>query len=233
MSWTQAANVDRREASISGWLAKIGAGVLILALSAAAAYAGPKVEKAPKAEAKQKEYDELIARVKKDDASVDFSHLRFLYTELDSYGPDTPDTKEMFAALRAGDYKKALKQVDVILADYYLDPHAHFVGMIAADKLGDASRSAHHRYVEKGILDSILRSGDGKTSETAYKVIFVSEEYALLRSLGLETQQQDLVDREDGHSFDVLTVSNPKSKAVFKVWFGIDPITAAEMRHFQ
>jgi hypothetical protein len=65
------------------------------------------------------------------------------------------------------------------------------------------------------------------------QVIFVSEEYALLRSLGLETQQQDLVDRDDGHSFDVLTVSNPKSKAVFKVWFGIDPITAAEMRHFQ
>src|SRR5258706_14398261 len=212
-------------------LARTGAGLLILGLSVAAAYAGPKTPKA--AETKQKEFDELIARVKKDDTSVDFSHLRSLYTELDSYGPDSPDTKEMVAALRAGDYKKALKQVDVVLAEYYLDPDAHYVGMIAADKLGDASRSAHHRYVEKGILDSILRSGDGKTPDTAYKVIFISEEYALLRSLGLETQQQDLVNRDDGHSFDVLTVSNPKSKAVLKVWFGIDPITAAEKRHFQ
>jgi hypothetical protein len=233
MSWTQPGNAYRPEGSIGVWLRKAGAGLLILALSAAAAHAAPKPPKPPKENAKQKEFDELIARVKKDDTSVDFSHLRFLYTELDAYGPGSPDTKEMFAALREGDYKKALKQVDSVLAEYYLDAHAHYVGMIAADKLGDASRSAHHRYVEKGILDSILRSGDGKTPDTAYKVIFVSEEYALLRSLGLESQQQDLIDRDDGHSFDLLTVSNPKSKAVFKVWFGIDPITAAETRHFQ
>jgi len=230
MSWTEPGNVYRQESSIGVWLKKAGAALLILALSTAAAHAAPKP---PKENAKQKEYDELIARVKKDDTSVDFSHLRSLYTELDSYGPTPPDTKEMFAALRAGDYKKALRQVDAVLAEYYLDAHAHYVGMIAADKLGDAARSAHHRYVEKGILDSILRSGDGKSPETAYKVIFVSEEYALLRSLGLESQQQNLIDHDDGHSFDLLTVSNPKSKAVFRVWFGIDPITAAEIRHFQ
>ncbi|HEV7504149.1 MAG TPA: DUF4919 domain-containing protein [Thermoanaerobaculia bacterium] len=229
MSWTQLGNVYRQEGSIGGWLAKAGAGLLILALSVTAAYAGPK---APKTETKQKEFDELIARVKKDDTSVDFSHLRSLSTELDSYSPTPPDTKEMFAALREGDYKKALKQVDKVLAENYLDSHAHFVGMIAADKLGDASRSAHHRYVENGILDSILRSGDGKTTDTAYKVVSVSEEYALLRSLGLQSQQQDLVDL-NGHSFDVLSVSSPKSKAVFNVYFSIDPITAAEIRHFQ
>jgi hypothetical protein len=232
MSWTQSGYVVRQEGSIGGWLKKAGAGLLILALSAAVAHAGPKAEKAPKGESKQKEYDELITRVKKGDTSVDFSHLRFLYTELDSYGPLSPDTKEMFAALREGDYKKALKQVDEILAENYLDTHAHFAGMIAADKLGDAARSAHHRYVEKGILDSILRSGDGKSPDTAYKVIFISEEYALVRSLGLETQQQDLIELQ-GHTFDVLTVSDPESKAVSKIWFGIDPITAAEMRHFQ
>ena len=54
-----------------------------------------------------------------------------------------------------------------------------------------------------------------------------------MRSLGLQVQQQDLVEREDGHSFDVLTVSKPGSKAAFQVYFGIDPITAAEIRHFQ
>jgi hypothetical protein len=229
MRWTQPGHVHHQEGSINGLLAKAGAGLLILALSVAAAHAGPK---APKDEAKQKEFDELIARVKKDDASVDFSHLRSLYTELDSYGPLSPDAREMVTALQEGDYKKALKQVDEILAENYLDTHAHYVGMIAADKLGDTSRSAHHRYVEKGILDSILRSGDGKTPDTAYKVIFISEEYALLRSLGLESQQQDLIET-NGHTFDVLSASKPGSKAVVEVWFGIDPITAAEIRHFQ
>lgn len=232
MSWTQPGNVYPQEGSIGGWLAKFGAGLLIVALSAAAAHAGPKAAKTETQAAKQKEFDELIARVKKDDASVDFSHLRNLYTELDSYGPLSPDTKEMFAALHDGDYKAALKRVDEILAENYLDTHAHYVGMIAADKLGDASRAAHHRYVEKGILDSILRSGDGKSPDTAYKVIFVSEEYALLRSLGLQSEQQNLIDL-GGHTFDVLTASGPKSKSVSKVWFSIDPITAAEERHFQ
>lgn len=207
-------------------LRKAGAGLLTILLSAAYAQAGQD------AGANQKEFDELLARVKKSDAAVDFGQLRTLFTKLDSYGPLSPDTKEMFAALRQGDYKTALKRVDEILAENYLDAHAHYVGMIAAEKLGDAPRGAHHRYVEKGILDSILSSGDGKTPETAFKVIFVSEEYALLRSLGLQSQQQDLVDI-DGHSFDLLTVNNPKTEAVSRVFFNIDPITAAEIRHFQ
>ena len=74
-------------------LRKAGAGLLTLLLSAAYVQAGQD------AGAKQKEFDELLARVKKSDAAVDFGHLRTLFTKLDSYGPLSPDTKEMFAAL--------------------------------------------------------------------------------------------------------------------------------------
>src|SRR6185295_2977379 len=115
-------------------LRKAGAGLMTLLLSAAYAQAGQDAGGKQKEQKAQKDFDELLARVKKSDAAVDFGHLRSLVTELDSYGPLSPDTKEMLAAFRQGDYKAALKRVDEILAAYYLDVDAHYVGMIAADK---------------------------------------------------------------------------------------------------
>jgi hypothetical protein len=185
------------------------------------------------AKAKQKEFDDLLARVKASDESVDFARLRMAATELESYSAyGSSGGKEMHAALNGGDFKKALDLAGGVLKDNYLDVDAHIVSMIAADKLGDAARSAHHRYVVKGIVDSIAKSGDGKTAETAFKVIAVSEEYALVRVMGLRPQAQALR-HADGHSYDVLTVVDPESNTESEIFFNIDPIWRAETKLFE
>jgi uncharacterized protein DUF4919 len=182
---------------------------------------------------KKKEIEELLAKVKKSDAAVDFTRLRTIASEFDSYvlDADSTSSSKMFAALRAGDEKGALEIAEKRLAQNYLDVDAQFVSMVASDKLGDRPGATHHRYVWKGIIDSILASGDGKTPKTAFKVIAVNEEYTLLHALGLEVQQQSL-SHIDEHSFDVLTVLDPKSKEQHEVYFNIDPIWAAETRLF-
>ena len=44
-----------------------------------------------------------------------------------------------------------------------------------------------------GLIRSITSSGDGATVETAYRVIDISEEYALFRSLNLTMKSQGIV----------------------------------------
>lgn len=182
---------------------------------------------------KQAEYDALMAKVKNSDESVDFARLRQLATELDSYAAADhgPSRNNMFAALQRGDYKEAMKLAEKDLAANYLDVDAHIGAMAAAKGIGAASQEAHHRYVAKGIIDSILRSGDGKTPETAFKVIAINEEYATLRVLGLQVQGQAL-SHAGGHNFDIMTAVDPETKSKREGYFNIDPIWAAESKNF-
>ncbi|HET9226960.1 MAG TPA: DUF4919 domain-containing protein [Thermoanaerobaculia bacterium] len=182
----------------------------------------------------QQEFQTLLERVKKSDASVDFTRLRQLQTQLDDYKPYGVSVEEHpFKVLKAGNLDRAQALVQQILAESYLDVDAHNVGALLADKRGDKAAAAHHRYVLGGVIDSILASGDGKTAETAWVVIAVSEEYATVGVLGLQVVEQNLVrDAESGHSYDVLEVMDPETKTTQRVYFNIDSVMGALSKKF-
>jgi hypothetical protein len=71
------------------------------------------------------------------------------------------------------------------------------------------------------LVDSIVRQGDGKSFETAFQVISVDEEYAVLAVFGLVRVEQSLVEH-GGSEFDVLTVRSRKSGNEFQLFFNID-----------
>jgi hypothetical protein len=175
----------------------------------------------------QQEFQALLERVKKSDSTVDFGRLRHLQTQLDGYDPYDSETEDHpFKALRQGDLPRAKELAETILARNYLDLESHTVAAAVAEKSGNAAEAAHHRYVVKGILDSILRSGDGQTPDTAYQVVSISEEYAIMGHLGLHVASQSLLHSE-GHSYDLLKGTAPQSQTAQDVYFNIDPIMAA------
>ena len=182
----------------------------------------------------QQEFQALLERVKKSDASVDFTRLRQLQTQIDSYKPYGVDVEERpFKVLKAGNLDRAQALVQQILAESYLDVDGHNVGALLADKRGDKAAAAHHRYVLGGVVDSILASGDGRTPETAWVVIAVSEEYATVGVLGLQVVEQHLVrDDKSGHSYDVLEVVDPETKTTQRVYFNIDSVMGALSKRF-
>lgn len=181
----------------------------------------------------QKEFDALLAKVKQSDASVDFALLRRLYSQTESYSPFGDNSKaEMFAALNNSDFDKARSLAEEALEKNYLNVDAHFVEAFACDKLKDAQCSTHHKYVARGIIDSILKSGDGKSPETALFVISIAEEYVVARVLGFRVVSQTQ-EHITGHSYDVLTVVDVKTKAESKLYFNIDVVSSAEERMFQ
>jgi hypothetical protein len=174
--------------------------------------------------AKKESYETLLERVKKQDASVNFTDLRLAYTETkeyDPYGGDKEARKAMFAALTAKDYAAALAASEKMLAANYIDMNAHFGAFVSHRELGHTEKSDFHKYVFQNLIKSVSDSGDGKTMETAFVVISVDEEYVWLNFNGLRMTNQSLVD-DKGHRYDKMTTTDPKTNQAVSYYFNID-----------
>ena len=86
---------------------------------------------------------------------------------------------------------------------------------------GDIANADKTREQWMALVDSILRSGDGRDFATAFQVISVAEEYAVLRVLGLQIVRQTL-DAHEGSEFDVVTAKNRKTGAEQVLYFNIN-----------
>lgn len=79
-----------------------------------------------------------------------------------------------------------------------VDADMHAMRSNAANHLGDAKAYVYHLYFAMGLMQSLMESGDGTTSETAWKVISIAEEYTLLREIGAQILSRALtVDKRD------------------------------------
>lgn len=83
------------------------------------------------------------------------------------------------------------------------------------------------------VLQSILNSGNGKTPETAYVVINLTEEHAVLDHFNLRKDKQALMER-DGKQYDVITAKEKdgqKHTLYFDInhFYGKSPNTSTEL----
>ena len=172
----------------------------------------------------QEKYGELLEKLKKGERTVDFKELRLSYTETKEYSPygnDRDARKAMFAAMNSKDWDEALKQSAKILDKNYVDLNGHFGAYVAHREKGDADKADFHKFVFQGLIDSILKPGDGKSTEKALVVISTDEEYVILNFLGLRPAGQALLNVE-GHSYDKMTAVDPKTNETFEFYFNID-----------
>jgi hypothetical protein len=170
---------------------------------------------------KQK-YESLLEKVKKGDRTVDFTELRLAFYESSNYNPYSPmlTYRPLWGALAQNNYAEAIKIAQSVFEKNFIEVNANMVAHIAYRETGDTERAAFHRFMADGLLASIKSTKDGKTPETAFEVISVSEEYGLMRSLELRPIKQSLVENK-GHFFDALVVVD-KTNQQSTVYFNID-----------
>ena len=159
-------------------------------------------------------YEVLLEKLKNKDQSLDFKDLRLAYTETSHYSPygsDKESQKAMFAAIKASQRDEVLKQSAATLDRNYLDINAHFGAFLANQGKGVTEKAEFHKFVARGLLDSILNSADGKSMDTAFVVISTDEEYALFSALGLRVTAQALIN-EKGHNYDKMTAGRSENK---------------------
>jgi hypothetical protein len=175
--------------------------------------------------ASQLDFDELMERAQATDSTLNFTDLRMAYTLTGNYNPyDRESTKtvtRIYEAMDKDDCQEALALASRLLEKNPLDIDLHFVSKACYRETGDSDRFKYHDYMADGLLRSILSSGDGKSTESAYVVISVDEEHALLHALNLRGITQGLLDLPQGH-FDELKVFDQEAGEEFTVFFNID-----------
>lgn len=170
-------------------------------------------------------YDELVARAKAGDADVNYRALRNAYAESPRYDPYGSKVgklqSEMFDAYGRADCAAVLAKAESILAVDFVHVDAHLLAGLCHGKLGNEEAMRRERAAARGLIDSILQSGDGKSEESAFVVIEVAEEYSMLRLLGLRPSNQALIHAQ-GHSYDRFETKANDTGQQAVVFFNVD-----------
>jgi hypothetical protein len=173
-------------------------------------------------------YDDLVAQVKSGKLDIDYSALRLSFASsprYDPYGAVLIKAKAMISAYSAGDCTGALASAKEILEIDFVEMDAHIVTGLCLKKAGDEDGARKERAVYDGLVNSVLKSGDGKTPQTAFSVISISEEYKVLAALGLARGTQSLVNAQ-GSSFDRLDAKSKTTGDPVTLYFNVDRMLA-------
>ena len=130
----------------------------------------------------------------------EFTALRMAFAAQPDFSPywnmDT-ERSAIFAAIKSKDFPKAIALAKPWLEKVPVDAEVHYLCGHFLKKAGDIVGSMYHFHCFYGLMRSITATGDGKSTKTAWKVISVSEEYALLNEIDAELIDQSLVESCD------------------------------------
>lgn len=167
-------------------------------------------------------YKQLLQQAEQDIEALDFDALRRAYVERKDYNPygAPPSVPELREAVEQEDWPAVAAIGTALLKGDVLQPHLHSLTGYAFGMTGDLQRAAWHRIFAAGLLNAILRSGNGRTVESAFQVVHIREEYDTLNFLRLEPVGQALSEH-DGRFYDVITVNGQNGEPVGELYFEV------------
>ncbi|HUP11870.1 MAG TPA: DUF4919 domain-containing protein [Niastella sp.] len=136
---------------------------------------------------KDSHYPKLLQRFNKFDTSLTLDEYRFLYYGFAfdaGYAPYQDNgTSEIMPLVNERKYDKALDACDRLLATNPVSITTNFYKGFVLMNMAENDSSRRYAARARKLINAILSSGNGLTCETAYKVIYVSDEYTLLRDV--------------------------------------------------
>jgi hypothetical protein len=203
---------------------------------AATQAAAPAPVAAQKFGAKDQQYLAMVADAT-NGKDIDWQKLRDLYTQTSFYDPYGGAQAVWYMLQRAGQQTvydpspEARQEYNNLLAQHFAHFRSHMqaLDMIEKGHLPASERNFHQKALS-AITAAITATGDGKTPETAFRVIDPAEETMLLKTYfhfnldGQEFQQKQ------GHFWDVLNYTNPSNNEKGSLYFNVDEILTAPGR---
>lgn len=117
---------------------------------------------------------------------------------------------------------EALKKVNQILENVFVDAELHYIAFTANPESGNKEKAEFHKAVIRGILDSIQENKRGQSEEDAFVVINVHEEYTFLRFSNMQVTKQSL-SHKDGHTYDIMVCKNmSREEREVTAYFNVD-----------
>jgi hypothetical protein len=154
-----------------------------------------------------------------------YAALRLNYAASDAYHPDDDvvgDLRVQCAEqMLAKEYAKVIELAERGLRRNPYNIHLLKVQASAYRAVGDMAKADEARALWFGLMDSILDSGDGFSYGTAFRVIAIDEEDAVLQGLLLASDERRSVVRK-GIQYDLLTARNIRTGDSREVYFNVD-----------
>lgn len=197
-------------------------GVAICALLASVPGASQQKQPEAPASSTSPTYAEMVAKLKQGDLSVDFTDLRMKYAASPQYEPEegSDEIGKMYDALNKKDFQGALDTANGVLEKQYVNIDAHMVASEAYEGIKNDALSKLHHDIAMGLLRSILASGSGASTESAYKVISIAEEYALMRAMGWRPQKQSYLSK-GARTYDQMEMLDTQDNSTLTVFFDV------------
>jgi hypothetical protein len=130
--------------------------------------------------------------------SEQFKIARKKFSEFDSL------KKEMYVQMDKSNYQEIIKITKQLLSIDYTDMMAHKILRQTYKLIGDITNAAKYKTIQFGLLNSIVKKGDGNTCITAWPVMQIEEEYFILEMVGAKLKKQSIVN--DGGLCDKMEV---------------------------
>jgi len=143
--------------------------------------------------------DKYSAYVKSlEEGNLDIDYADFRQSFIDSKQFALKGTKydslkrEISVAIKERNYNKVIEVTKAMLSIDYTSMYAHKFLQQTYKIQGDTINRNKYHDIEFGLLNSIMKSGDGKSCETGWHVTQIEEEYFILYILGGTFKSQSI-----------------------------------------
>lgn len=149
-------------------------------------------------------YSDYVKQLEAGQTDINYQDFRFSFIESEQFIVANKNSnkldslkKEMYANMKTKNYTNVIGITKQMLSVDYTSMLAHKILRQTYKIIGDTINAEKHKTIQFGLLNSIVKNGDGQTCETAWKVIQISEEYFILEMIDAELLKQS-VDNEGG-----------------------------------
>ncbi|MFA5299821.1 MAG: DUF4919 domain-containing protein [Lutibacter sp.] len=127
-------------------------------------------------------------------------------------------TDQMYNQMSESDFNSVISTTKQMLSIDYTSMKAHQILRQTYKIIGDTINADKYKTIQFGLLNSIVNNGDGKSCETGWPVIQISEEYFILEMLDVKLIEQ-AIDNKNGvcDRMEVKNENGEKSTYYFEI----------------
>ena len=145
------------------------------------------------------EYSNTVKNLELGKSDIDYKKFRESFIESEQFKianrkfQDLSDLKKkMYSQMANSDFDSIVSTTKKMLSIDYTNMTAHKILRQTYQILGDTINAKKYKQIQFGLLKSIVDNGDGKSCETAWPVIQISEEYYILEMLDAKLSKQSI-----------------------------------------
>ncbi len=173
------------------------------------------------------DYAALVTAAKEGDPGTDYTAMRQAYLMLPDYDPSGEKTEQLMkegqAAYAAKDCKTALEKFKAATEITFVLSDAHALMADCLEQAGDKAGETREEAIAQGLFNSIMSSGDGAKPDTAFRVISLSEETAIMAVAGVNGTRREIINTDAG-PVEKITIKDAATGQEGAVYFNVGAI---------